>query len=708
MIKRFKLLISVFVISLLQIPALRAYPEENKTPWNVLVITIDTLRSDRLSCYSPEAPLTPHIDSLAEKGVLFTRAFAHTTLTLPSHTNIFLGTIPLTHGVHTNATSVVKDRFVTMAEFFKTAGFQTGAFIGGSTLDSRFGLDKGFDVYDDDFKIRGAMKFFEAERSAEVVVGRAIGWLQKAQPPWFLWVHLFDPHFPYEPPEPFRTEYSQSLYDGEVVNVDSKVGLLLEYLEKIKQDKSTIIVLSSDHGESLGDHGEMTHGIMAYNPTLWIPLIISSPGLKPRQVSQVVSHIDIFPTLCELLDLEIPSFLQGLSLVPAIKGKKLPPRRIYFESLYPYYEMGWAPLTGYIEDSKKFIDSPIPELYDLHKDFGESHNLIQPINAGTYQENLSELIKSFSNQSGNKENTQINPDLMEKLRSLGYISSKSRIGNQRFDPHQDAKTLLPIYNQVISIYSQRGKNPIEQSIAKLEHIIQTPNCIDQAYNYLSKIHFESGRLMKALEVLKAGLERFPDSYETFQLYSSYLLEAEENTTLIQLLENHESINKENDPYIWLQLGIAYLRNHQQQKAIAALEKAIAIDDEYVDAYKNLGALHLSRWLTQNNQEDYNRAVELFNQIIKIDPENSDAYTSRGVAYVQWGRIESAIKSWEQAVLLSPDAGKTYYYLGLAYLSKGDKAKAYINFSKYKDKYYSVLSKEDQEKLDSLIKTVRDN
>jgi arylsulfatase A-like enzyme/Tfp pilus assembly protein PilF len=696
------------MITLLFTPALKASPEKNKIPLNVLVITIDTLRSDKLSCYSPEAPLTPHIDKLAEKGVLFTRAFAHNTLTLPSHTNIFLGTTPLAHGVHTNTLSVVNDSFVTMAEFFRTAGFQTGAFIGGSTLDSRFGLDQGFDVYDDDFKIRGAMKFFEAERPAEIVVGRSIGWLQKAQPPWFLWVHLFDPHFPYEPPEPYRTEYSQNLYDGEVVYADSTVGRLLEFLEKIQQDKSTIIILTSDHGESLGDHGEMTHGIMAYNPTLWIPLIISSPGLKPRQVSQLVSHIDVFPTLCDLLGMGKPSFLQGLSLVPAAKGKKLPLRRIFFESLYPYYEMGWAPLTGYIENSMKFIDSPIPELFDLYKDFGESHNLIQPPNAGAYRENLSELKKSLSNRDENLENARINPNLMEKLRSLGYISSKSGAGNQRFGPSQDAKTLLPIYNHVTSIYSQREKISLEQSVSQLEQIIQTPNCIDQAYNYLSQIHFESGRLNKALEVLKAGLERFPDSYETLRLYSGYLLEAEEYTAMIQLLENHESINKEHDPYVWLQLGIAYLKNQQQQKAMAALEKAIAIDDEYVDAYQNLGALHLSRWLTQNDEEDYDRSVELFNKVIEIDPENSGAYTSRGVAYIQWGRIESAIKSWEEAVHLSPDAGKTYYYLGLAYLSKGDKPKAYMNFSRYKEKYYSVLSKEDQQKLDSLIKTVRDN
>jgi len=682
--------------------------ENEKKYHNVLIITIDTLRADRLSCYSPESPPTPHIDDLADKGVLFTRAFAHTTMTLPSHTNIFLGTTPLAHGVHTNTTSVVRTSFVTMAEFFKSQGFQTGAFIGGSTLDSRFGLDQGFDVYDDDFKVRGAIKFFEAERPAELVVGRAIGWLQKARSPWFLWVHLFDPHFPYEPPEPYRTEYAQQPYNGEVVYTDSKVGRLLEYLEKIQQHNSTVIVLTSDHGESLGDHGEMTHGILAYNPTLWIPLVISSPDLKLRRISQTVSHADIFPTLCDLLGFEKPGFLQGLSLMPAIKGKKLAPRRIYFESLSPYYEMGWAPLTGYIENSAKFFCSPIPELYDLDKDFGENQNLIQSQNAALYKENLSGLIRSLSNQEGEQEKQRVSPNLMEKLRSLGYVSSQSGEKSARFDPSQDVKTRLPLYNQVTSIYFQRDKTSLDSSIAQLEQIIQSPNCLDQAYIYLSQIYYESGRLNKALDVLKAGLERFPDSYETLRLYSTYLLEAEQHTELIYLLENHESINKEHDPYVWLQLGVAYLNTQQQPKAITALEKAIAIDDEYVDAYQNLGALHLSRWLTQNNNKDYDRAVELFNRVIKIDPENPGAYTSRGVAYIQWGRIESAIESWEQAVKLSPDAGKTYYYLGLAYLSKGDKPKAYVYLSKYKEKYFSVLSREDQQKLDQLIKIARDN
>lgn len=690
--------------SILLIP-LKSAGEE--TPPNVLLITLDTLRADRLSCYSPESPPTPHIDSLAEKGVLFMRAFAHNTMTLPSHANILLGTTPLSHRVHTNTTSVVKESSLTLAEFLKISGYQTGAFIGGSTLDSRFGLDQGFDIYDDDFEIRGVIKFHEADRPAEIVVGRAIGWLQKAHSPWFLWVHLFDPHFPYEPPEPYRTEYSNHLYDGEVVYTDSNVGQLLNFLKKT-QKENPIIILTSDHGESLGDHGEMTHGILAYNPTIWIPLIIYYPGIKSDKISQPVAHIDIFPTLCDLLGLEKPSFLQGLSLLPTLKAKKLPPRQIYFESLSPYYDMGWAPLSGFIEWPFKFIHSPIPELYDLNRDLEETQNLIQSQDLGLYRKKHSEVRERLSSQNGLSERPKHNPKLMEKLRSLGYVASKPAGNNESFSPSLDVKTMLPLYNQVTSIYSQKEKIGIEKSIAELEEIIQSPQRIDQAYIYLSQVYYETGRLNQALDVLKSGLKRFPKSYEILRLYSTNLLEAEQHTTLINLLENHESLNKEHDPYVWLQLGIAYLKIKENQKAVAALEKAISIDDEYVDAYQNLGAFHLSRWLTENSTEDYEKAVRLFNRIIEIDPENPGAYTSRGVAYIQWGRIDSAIYSWEKAVQLNPEAGKTYYYLGLAYLSKGDKPQAYLNLAKYKEKYYSLLSEEDQEKLDSLIKLVRDN
>jgi len=351
---------------------------------NVLLITIDTLRPDRLSCYSREHLETPNIDGLAEKGILFTKAFAHTSTTFPSHVNILLGTVPLYHGVHDNSTFIVEDRFLTLAEHLKGYGYSTGAFIGAFPLDSKFGLAQGFDVYDDDYRGDRYQKFSYVERKAEIVVDKALEWLREQSAPWFLWIHCWDPHHPYDPPEPFHTQYKDHLYDGEVAYVDSILGRLFDYMQTNGLTENTLIVLTGDHGEGLGEHGELTHGYFAYNSTIWIPLIITIPGENKEQVTQMVTHTDIFPTVCDVLRIEKEPFLQGLSLLPAIKGKKLPRRPVYFESLYPYYSRQWAPLRGYIYEEEKYIETPIPEVYDLDKDFNELHNLAK--GAGGYHE----------------------------------------------------------------------------------------------------------------------------------------------------------------------------------------------------------------------------------------------------------------------------------------------------------------------------------
>ncbi len=261
-----------------------SYPQNKAEgqPTNLLLITIDTLRPDRLSCYSSPYLKTPNIDSLAEKGFLFSRAFAHTPTTLSSHTNILLGVTPLYHGVRANANFVVPKEFLTLAGHLKSYGYSTGAIVGGYPLDSKFGLTQGFDTYDDDFTGSGPKKSALLERKAEAVVDKALSWLKERPSPWFLWIHCYDPHDPYEPPAPFSVQYKKQPYDGEVAYVDFALGKLLSYLQEHKLFGSTLIVLTGDHGESLGQHGELTHGYLAYNTTLWIPLIIVAPGFGFR------------------------------------------------------------------------------------------------------------------------------------------------------------------------------------------------------------------------------------------------------------------------------------------------------------------------------------------------------------------------------------------------------------------------------------------
>jgi arylsulfatase A-like enzyme len=243
--------------------------------------------------------------------------------------------------------------------------------------NSRFGLSQGFDVYDDNYRRTHSKNLASLERNAERVIESALKWLWGRISPWFLWIHCWDPHAPYDPPEPFKSQYKENPYDGEVAYVDSAMGKLFDHLEEAKLFDRTIIICAGDHGESLGQHGEKTHGYFSYNSSTWIPLIFALPDSSPGQVEHCVSQIDIFPTVCDSLGIEEPSFLQGTSLLPALKGKKLPEKPIYFESLYPHYSREWAPLKGYILKRKKFIESPIPELYDLDRDFDEIENRIE-------------------------------------------------------------------------------------------------------------------------------------------------------------------------------------------------------------------------------------------------------------------------------------------------------------------------------------------
>lgn len=363
---------------------------------NVLLISIDTIRPDRLSCYSRKYLETPRIDALAARGALFERAFAHNPLTLPSHANILLGTTPLHHGIHENSKSVLDEDFFTLAEFLKEKGYATGAFIGAFPLDSRFGLDRGFDFYDDSYPTKSPYTFVHTERKAGEVIRASLDWLDMQNSKWFCFVHIWDPHAPYLPPEPFIEKYKDDPYSGEVAYVDSELGRLFDYLMDKNLMGNTLIVLTGDHGEALGEHGEFTHGYFAYNSTLWVPLIFAGPGIKPVRIDDSVCHIDIFPTICDVLETEKPFFLQGVSLCPLMRGGKIKKRAIYFESLDPYYNRGWAPLRGFLEGKKKFMDSPLPEYYDLENDFYEENNLIQKIHLEKKQQKLKVLMGRFS------------------------------------------------------------------------------------------------------------------------------------------------------------------------------------------------------------------------------------------------------------------------------------------------------------------------
>jgi arylsulfatase A-like enzyme/Tfp pilus assembly protein PilF len=674
---------------------------------NVLLITIDTLRADRLSCYGNGRLETSNIDRLAAGGTLFTKAFAHTTTTLPSHVNILLGTTPLSHGVHDNFNFIVQKGALTLAEHLKKFGFVTGAVIGAYPLDSRFGLDQGFDLYDDDYEREGTHKFAAGERSAKAVVDKSIAWIDNHGSPWFLWAHIFDPHDPYDPPEPFRTQFKDRLYDGEVAYADHELGRLIDHLAEKDLLEKTVVVLTGDHGESLGEHGEKTHGYLAYNTTLWIPLIIHVPGLSKGRCPQNVAHIDIFPTVCDALEIEKPSSLQGVSLLPALRGKDLPKRPIYFESLYPFYNRGWAPLRGYIADQEKFVDSPNPELYDLKEDFDEQRNLLGEKDADLHRKKLAQLVIKMSTSQSAQERRRLDREAMERLRSLGYISSPAGAPKKNYGPEDDIKALLPFFNRTLEAMDVFKSGNVRQGIDMLKQIITAEKNIDLAYSYLAGMYKELGRLNEGIEVMKLGLKRLPESYEIFFTYVSFLEAAGRYEEVIQAVDETRLSQTDVDPDVWIAQGNAFLMTGDLDRALKAYKRAQSIDPEYADVYDGLGKVFLSFYMKTNDSASLQESIVHFTKAVELDPRFVSAYHGLGVASRYGAELDRTIGFWEKVLQINPDYGESLSELGQAYLAKGEKAKALRCLERFRKLAGDSLSPEERKALDLMIQRAKD-
>ena len=670
---------------------------------NLLLITIDTLRPDRLGCYGSTAIATPTIDALAKRGAVFTRAFAHTPTTLPSHTNILLGTTPLRHGVHDNGFFKVPAGLPTLATHLKDLGYATAAVVGAFPLDSRFGLDRGFDLYDDDYGTGGPLDFKFVERKADVVVDRAVAWLQGRTGPWFLWVHCFDPHQPYEPPEPFATRYRTDLYGGEVAYVDAALGKLFAALDRSGQAKTTAVILTGDHGQSLGEHGETTHGYFAYDSTIWVPLIVAAPGLAPGRIDQNVCHVDIFPTACALLDVPAPAGLQGVSLVPAARGRKLAARAIYFESLYPYYRRGWAPLRGIIEGDEKFIDSPIPEVYDLKADFGEAKNLAGR-DLGRERATLARVMKDESGPEP-ADRPRLDAAAQRMLQSLGYVGGYQPPTRRDFGPADDLKTLLPFNRKFEEAVDLNVEGQTDRSIALLRELINERPDFDNPYLYLATILQSSRRLAEAGAVLEKGVKDNPRSYKLAMEYGIVLADTGRNDMAVAVLTKAAGLI-DWDPELWNYLGVAYWNKGDLDKARAAYEKALELDPGYALVLNNLGSVAFSQAVKEKSATELRRAIEYFRKAIARDPGYAPAYNGLGSATLVAGDADGAIASWLKALEIDPGQRFALYNLGAAYLERGDKAKARAYLTKYKDLYYKSLSAAEKAALDADLEKTR--
>lgn len=674
---------------------------------NLLVVTVDTLRADYLSCYDASHVATPAIDRLAASSRLFLKAFAHTPNTLPSHANIFLGTTPPRHGVHDNLNFFVRDGLLTLAELLRGAGWATAAVVAGYPLDSRFGLAQGFDVYDDRFETSEKPKEGFRERRAEAAVAAAGDALSKLAEPWFLWLHVFDPHNPYEPPEPFLTKYAGRPYAGEVAYVDGALAPFFQRLEAGEAWSRTVVILTGDHGESLGEHGEETHGYLAYNAALRVPLLIRVPGLEPGRAVERVGHIDLFPTVCDLLGLEAPGGLQGRSLLPLLRGKKLAERDLYFESLYPYYSRGWAPLRGLIRGGKKFIDSPIPELYDLEKDPGETANLIRAGDLPGWRKTLARLLEDLGGEgAGESARLRAGRDALEKLRSLGYTGSSPAGRKKEFGPGDDVKTLLPYHNRSIEAARLYARGRKEAGLAALSAILAERPDIDIAYTTQAALLKDQGRLEEALAVLGRGRAALPDQYEIFSALIKVLMEAGKFPEVLERFADHPPADAEKDPDLWNDVGVAALRTGEMDRAKSAFDHALALDDGYAIVHHNFGLYYQELARRNRDARALDRAVESFKKAIEIDGRYAGAYNGLGAAYLQAGRPDSAAACFEKALELTPEYASALYNLGLAHFTAGRKDKALGRFEEFKRRFGAALPAAGRANLDELIRRCR--
>lgn len=551
---------------------------ERTAEQNVLLVTVGTLRADALGSYGGPAA-TPNLDRLAAAGVRFEFAHAHAVVTLPSHASILTGLYPFEHGIHDNAGYRLPEESLTLAAMLRAEGFATGAFVGASPLDSRFGLDNGFDVYDDRFGYaEGPSDFTVAERPAEAVVEAARTWIESQSEPWFAWVHLFDPHAVYSPPPPFDARYAASPYHGEVAYTDHALGPLLDL--GASEGRPTLVVVTADHGEALGEHGERTHGLFAYEATLRVPLVVAQIGRGPVVPDEGVvavepaRHVDIVPSVLDALSLPAPPALPGRSLLDPAPADTEP--LSYFEALAASLNRGWAPLRGVLAGRDKYIDLPLPELYDLRADPAETSNLVAA-RAGRARE-LEALLADLPASDPLERRVAETADVVERLRSVGYVGGTAPAGDAH-TADDDPKRLAHLDDAMhrgVDLY-QRGRR--REAIEVYRKVIAERPELEPAHRRLAYLHWSLGEVEEAVGTLRRAREAGIASPAAAGQLGMYLAESGAADEAVPLLEALVAGEGPPDLDPLNALGIAYARRGDHERALETLERVLGLDPD---------------------------------------------------------------------------------------------------------------------------------
>ncbi len=608
---------------------------------NVVLVTLDTLCPDRLACYGNSNVETPNLDRVAQRGVLFENAVAQAPLTAPSHASIFTGMYPTVHKVRDTGGFVLKPSSTTLAEVLRGEGWDTAAFVGASVLKRRFGFDQGFAVYDDEMPKSGESTTGEEypERRAGEVVERAIRWLgSQSGQPFFLWVHVFDPHYPYDPPSPFREQYKGRLYDGEVAYTDQQIGRLLDAVARKSPPEKTLIAVLSDHGESFSEHGEYAHGVFLYDTTLRIAFLIEGPGVpKGMRVREQARSIDLLPTLLEVLGGRAPQNTQGVSLAPAFAGTPARTTYSYAETLFPRLNMGWAELRSVRTNRWKYVRAPKPELYDLLNDPGELKNVI-----GKHPSEVQDLENRLRAVAGNQgeeklETAPMDRNTVKQLKSLGYLGGSVQpemtLTGKGTDPKDRTEVLKLLH---LAVYSDSGL-PLPGRIAILRQAVAKDPANPALYSNLGDLYRRAGRPAEEMRLYQDAVKK---GVRTAWLYS--------------------------------RLGGMYLRQGNKRDAIPFFETAAQWNPADYDSLQNLAVAYRETGRVAD-------AERILSAILASGEAYAPAYNEMGMVFYQKGDLAGARGHFERAAQLDP---AYQLNLGRLYKMTGDTARARSAFEAF--------------------------
>lgn len=626
-----------------------------RTPPDILLITLDTTRADHIGAYGDRQARTPRLDRLAAEGVLFERVVAAAPITLPAHVSLLTGLYPFAHGVRNNGTFALADAVPTLATVLHERGYRTAAFVSAFVLDRRYGLARGFDHYDDRFENAArSTAAGEVERRGDRTALAAGEWLSHQAGdgvPLFVWLHLYDPHDPYDPPSPFREAFADRPYDGEIAFDDNVISSLLGRVERLGRLTSTVVAVVGDHGESLGDHDELTHSLFVYESALRVPLILSWPNHLPagRRVSALARSIDLAPTLLDVAGQPALAHVEGQSLMPLVRGRATGPASAYGETYFPFFYMHWAPLRSIQDDRWKFIEAPSPELYDLSRDSREQTNLAErePARAAALRGALDTMT---GGRAGMMSEHPVDRETTERLAALGYLgAATSGASSLRSEARADPKAMIGVFNRLrrANAAVREGRFAEAETIAG-EALERDPqNAFARVV--LANAKMEQGRYREAIAAYRAYADLVPtsaDAHHRIAICYARLGDldralAEEDAALAldpRDAEAHE-----------LRGGLLAERLHpgDADQAIHELHAAVDIDPGNAPFRVGLARALIAAQRADEAEAELRRAFEL-------QPDNADAHAAYAAVLVSRGRLDAAVAEFTRALALQPD------------------------------------------------------